>query len=260
MNGTSIDEQMMNGTSIDEQNNKHISINTLVFLDIETTGLKESHDPRITELSLVAVEKEHFLMVRDDQTPRVCNRISLMVNPTRRFDFQAARISGLSNYLLKNQERFDENISEMLSLFLQRLRKPVCLIAHNGKEFDFPILQAELANIKKELPDDLLCVDSLPIFKMLYEAKRSNFDPNITPLDLTNNYQEGTPPTKKARTDISFSLDAIYQRFSKKGHKICHMAEADNFALIISVKAEGKNFVDCIETKAAPFRKILPMW
>lgn len=35
-------------------------------------------------------------------------------------------------------------------LFLHfRLQKPICLIAHNGTKFDFPIFNAEIAQFEK---------------------------------------------------------------------------------------------------------------
>jgi hypothetical protein len=37
----------------------------------------------------------------------------------------------------------------MLNDFIERLPQPVCLIAHNGLKFDFPIVQAELYRIGK---------------------------------------------------------------------------------------------------------------
>jgi hypothetical protein len=37
----------------------------------------------------------------------------------------------------------------MVKEFIERLPQPVCLIAHNGHKFDFPIIQAELYRIGK---------------------------------------------------------------------------------------------------------------
>jgi hypothetical protein len=35
--------------------------------------------------------------------------------------------------------------------FLNRLKKPMCMIAHYGFKFDFPILKSEIANVGKVL-------------------------------------------------------------------------------------------------------------
>ena len=48
----------------------------------------------------------------------------------------------------------------MMSIFLKRLEPPVCLIAHNGFGFDFPLLKGELSSIGCSLPDGILCADT----------------------------------------------------------------------------------------------------
>jgi hypothetical protein len=35
--------------------------------------------------------------------------------------------------------------------FLNRLKTPMCMIAHYGFKFDFPILKSEIANVGKVL-------------------------------------------------------------------------------------------------------------
>ena len=51
--------------------------------------------------------------------------------------------------MLQNEEKFNENTFYLLTAFLNKLKKPICLIAHNGDKFDFPLLQQELSYIKK---------------------------------------------------------------------------------------------------------------
>jgi hypothetical protein len=58
-------------------------------------------------------------------------------------------ISDLTNDLLEHQRPFDEYLFSMLDGFMKRMPQPVCIIAHNGIKFDFPVLQAELFNIGK---------------------------------------------------------------------------------------------------------------
>ena len=55
---------------------------------------------------------------------------------------------GLDNYNLESQFSFDSSTNSMMSLFLSHLEKPICLLAHNGDNFDFPLLQAELTKIR----------------------------------------------------------------------------------------------------------------
>ena len=57
-------------------------------------------------------------------------------------------------------------------MFLSSLSSPVCLTAHNGNAYDFPLLTAELTKIGMQLNHDVLCADSLP-------GKREHFE-NMT--------------------------------------------------------------------------------
>lgn len=43
--------------------------------------------------------------------------------------------------MLENESPFDKNTAECLNNFLNRLEHPICLVAHNGLDFDFPILR-----------------------------------------------------------------------------------------------------------------------
>lgn len=49
--------------------------------------------------------------------------------------------TGLSNEMLENESPFDENTAKCLNNFLNRMERPICLVAHNGYGFDFPILR-----------------------------------------------------------------------------------------------------------------------
>lgn len=58
-------------------------------------------------------------------------------------------VLGLTNENLEHQRVFDDNLYRMMELFLERLETPICLVAHNGNRFDYPILQSELCKIQK---------------------------------------------------------------------------------------------------------------
>ena len=49
-----------------------------------------------------------------------------------------SRITGLDNYNLYGQAKFDTNTVKMIDGFLRRLPAPVCFVSHNGDRFDFP--------------------------------------------------------------------------------------------------------------------------
>ena len=60
----------------------------------------------------------------------------------------------------------------MIKSFLENLAPPVCLIAHNGDKFDFPLLKSEFLRNNFSLSEDILCADSLTAFRAVDEMKR----------------------------------------------------------------------------------------
>lgn len=137
---------------------------TLAFLDLETTGLK---DPKkVTELAIVACSIDHFMQA-GDQFPRVHHKITTCYNPGKRMELGAARITGLNNDNLASQNLFN---STPIIEFLKQLQQPVCLIAHNGDQFDFPILKEEFSSSKDEILNKLKCCDSLTIFRHIFNS------------------------------------------------------------------------------------------
>jgi DNA polymerase III epsilon subunit-like protein len=81
-------------------------------------------------------------------------------------------VAGLNNDNLYQQKDFDQGTGEMLSMFLRRLEPPVCLVAHNGGRFDYPLLRAELQstgchNFYPNEKEPLLCIDTYEMFRDL---------------------------------------------------------------------------------------------
>ncbi|XP_053675516.1 three-prime repair exonuclease 1 [Anopheles nili] len=143
-----------------------VEIKSFVFFDLETTGIPEYEffKTKITELSLVACSREHFLESVIEQ-PRVLHKLSLCFNPARVISIGASQSTGLYNDLLENESKFDENVGVMVKMFLDRLQKPACLVAHNGDRFDFIILKRHMQKIGIMLPEDLHYLDSLAAFR-----------------------------------------------------------------------------------------------
>jgi len=149
-------------------------IKTLVYCDLEATGLKNSGRPRITELSLVAVNTESILDINamllshlqksnlkiDRMLPRVMNKLTICVYPMATIRPEVSGITGLDNYNLSGQATFDKETGQLLNIFLERLPKPLCLVAHNGDSYDFPLLKAELEKAGVMIPYDTLGADS----------------------------------------------------------------------------------------------------
>ena len=74
---------------------------------------------------------------------------NLCIYPSRLVDPEATNKTKLDNYNLEHQSRFDEDVFNLIYSFLNRLKKPICLIAHNGYKFDFPILRSEIEKLGK---------------------------------------------------------------------------------------------------------------
>ena len=154
-------------------------IRTFVYFDLEATGLKSSGRPRVCEISLVAVDSSDIqdlhesllksISARTNEdssiqvetcSPRILNKLTLCVCPMAIIDPLVSDMTGLDNYNLTDQSKFDRNIGNLLNVFLSRLTSPVCLVAHNGTQYDFPLLKAEMEKVGTKLGSQILCVDS----------------------------------------------------------------------------------------------------
>ena len=93
--------------------------------------------------------------------------------------------SRFTNELLQDQPVFSSGTIELLSSFLQNLPQPVCLVAHNGNNYDFPLLKAELLNVGSDFPLEIFIVDSIEALKHIYkEAEKAE---NEQIVELVNN-------------------------------------------------------------------------
>lgn len=167
----------------------------MVFFDVEATGLTGS---KITELSFVAVHKSDFgdyhtrlkkyFQVRDTvqnggnrlaepSLPRVMNRLTLAVCPRRPILPHVEELTGLSNYNLEHQAAWSEGVGSAVTAFLSLLARPVCLVAHNGIRFDYPLLKRELQAVSIEMDADLLVCDSWHFFLHFYTGEMVSSSP-----------------------------------------------------------------------------------
>lgn len=134
-----------------------------MFLDLESTGLPDTM-PRqkvnVIELSLIAVARKHL------QTPLRCmHKLTFCVQPRNAVTCQAAEITGLDNWELDLCPSFRE-VAHTIEKFLYTLQPPICLVAHNGDKFDFPLLRAELMHASPGIDlTAFFCCDSLPAFR-----------------------------------------------------------------------------------------------
>lgn len=112
---------------------------------------------------------------------------------------------------MKRQKDFSKDTVSLINGFLSHLEEPVCLVAHNGTRYDFPLLKAELQGIQQSLTDDIYCVDSLEVFRSLDSPEPGSDE----------------RPEKK-----SFKLTEIYRRLYGEAPPVSHTAEDDCITLL----------------------------
>jgi three prime repair exonuclease-1 len=154
-------------------------IRRFVYFDLEATGLKSSGRPRVCEISLIAVNTSNILDLHksllniisgriientiiqvETCSPRIVNKLTFCVYPMATIVLFVTSMTGLDNDILTGQSKFDRNIGNLLNIFLSYLPTPVCLVAHKGSRYDFPLLKAEREKAGTKLGSQILCVDS----------------------------------------------------------------------------------------------------
>ena len=75
------------------------SISTFVFLDFEATGL-QTEQPKITEMSMVAVHRHALTNTPKNKPPRIINKLTLCFYPKKRLSAGASNITGKLLFVL----------------------------------------------------------------------------------------------------------------------------------------------------------------
>ncbi|EFN83972.1 Three prime repair exonuclease 2 [Harpegnathos saltator] len=127
-----------------------VKIRSFVFFDLETTGIFEGTvAPKITEMALVAVARESIRHNEQNSLPRILHKLILPINPQKTIPTRIQYMTKLYNDDMELLKPFEFEIYELIVAFLNRLRPPICFVAHNGDKFDFPVLLSELKCINK---------------------------------------------------------------------------------------------------------------
>ncbi|XP_019646293.1 PREDICTED: three prime repair exonuclease 2-like [Branchiostoma belcheri] len=209
-----------------------VQIQTFVFFDLETTGL--DHPRQITEISLAAVRRDQLLTGTEvplggASLPRVMDKLTACVRPRRDIHPKAAEITNLTNQSLRNHRVFDEDLVKSMVHLLNRQEGPVCLVAHNGEKFDFPILREELTESETVdfFPQNVLCADTMVVIKDLYAGQFKSFS---LPKIHEKLFGEAPPP------------------------EVAHTAEGDVITMIKIVKKLGaEEILQWMDKNAAAF-------
>lgn len=157
-------------------------------------------------------------------------------------------ILGLTNANLQDQGHFDENTATVITAFLSHLKKPVCILAHNGKLFDFPILKAEFEKLSTPLPSDVYIVDTLIGFRKFGMP------------DLPMNQKLHKDVKFKLNGNISYALQNLHLYFFGKQHVASHSSEGDCIALAKVCHKVRDRIIPWIDENCFKFDAILPMW
>ena len=189
-----------------------------------STCLKDAGRPRISELYLVAVRTEDFLQQHNQfdrkMMPRILNKIAICVNLMALILPEVSSITGLDNYNLYEQTKFDPNVVKIINIFLKRLPAPVCLVGHNSDKYDFPLLKAEIHKSGEKIDNSVLCADSYKAIKSIIESK-SNIPPKI-----------------------SFSLGNLHRKYFGCLQELSHGAENDCYTLMKVSSVFNAEFID----------------
>jgi DNA polymerase III subunit epsilon len=134
---------------------------SLVFLDLETTGATASHD-RITEIGLIEVDRG-----------RLIGEWSTLVNPGVRIPPHIQILTGISNDMVARAPGFGDISDELYRRLEGRL-----LVAHNAR-FDYGFLCNEFERAGKRYTSRVLC--TVKLSRRLYpQHQRHNLDTLLT--------------------------------------------------------------------------------
>ncbi|XP_047993154.1 three-prime repair exonuclease 1-like [Leguminivora glycinivorella] len=200
-------------------------IATYVFFDLGTTGLR---DPKIRELHMIAVRCEDLRKYFREGEEHF-----LAKPPAQKLHCRI--VSDLLFFINQKWYGYEENsLKEETARFLEDLEKPVCLIAHNGNKFDFPLLKEELADIEIE-SKYIVCADSMHAFYDIFEPDS----------DKTTYRQrrEGSFPWPEYHFDkMSYRLEDVYKRVFGFKHMF-ENAKDRNIALAKIALNQGFEFM-----------------
>jgi len=130
---------------------------SLIFLDLETTGMIATHD-RITEIGLVEVAEGELV-----------GSWSQLVNPEKNIPPFIQTLTGITNEMVEDAPTFAQLAPELLARLQGKL-----LVAHNAR-FDYGFLKSEFGRLGLTYRSPVLCTAKLSR-KLFPEHRRHNLD------------------------------------------------------------------------------------
>lgn len=127
-----------------------VSAVPLVFVDVETTGLRAVYGDRVCEIAILRVE-----------SGEVVDALQRLVNPQRPMGEGAFRVHGISDEMLADAPPFSEIVPDVLALL-----EGAAFVGHNAP-FDLGFVAAELAIAHMPMPP-LVAFDTLRLARARY--------------------------------------------------------------------------------------------
>ncbi|RME45752.1 MAG: WYL domain-containing protein [Caldilineae bacterium] len=167
----------------------HLHEAPLTFVDVETTGLRPELGHRVVEIALL----------RTQGLETVDTFVSLL-NPQRPIDPGAARVNGITDFMVADAPTFDQILPDLLP-FLQE----TILVAHNAP-FDMGFLQAEFRRAGEPFTPG-------PILDTLMLARRQYYFASNSLGNIARRLGIHTPHAHRALGDVQTTF-AIFRRFT----------------------------------------------
>ncbi len=164
-----------------------------VVFDLETTGISAAKDA-VIEISAIKVNGG-----------RVADEFSTLVNPLRPIPFQASRVNGITDKMVKNSPVFQEALRDFLDFSEGQV-----LVGHNIHTFDMKFIRRDALNYwNLELANDY--VDTLPLARAYLPGLKS-----YTLTNLASHYGLAISGAHRALNDCRMNQ----QVFEYLGHEI----------------------------------------
>ena len=245
-----------NTTQLDENVLDNVTVETYVFFDLETTSLRNA---KITEICLSAVHISSLLDTEPGLMPRIRDKMLMVVDPDALIEPEAFHTTGLSNNLITSSSKptFDTNTAWAIAQFLRQQSGNICLVAHNGNRFDFPLLKKALSRYYKlfDFPRNLFTSDSLRAMRAFYrketdleglsQSSQSLFQSSPTS-DSSQSLSQSQSNRQSRKKLPSCALGNSYKRYFPDDSQVFHNAEADVDALI-KIFCYNKRFLQYLD-------------
>ncbi|XP_042303411.1 three-prime repair exonuclease 1 [Sceloporus undulatus] len=230
-------------------------IETFVFMDLEATGLPP-YRPKIAEMCLFAVTRHALENPQYSNShpkpipliPRLADKLCICINPDKPFTPMANSITGLSNKMFSQNRKqsFNVHIWQMMIAFFNRQHPPICLVAHYGDGYDFPLLKAELSALGLPGLDGIYCADTLEALKALDRKNNRLHQLMYEPMQYD----------KKTK----YGLSDLYFEFYKTYPLNSHSAEGDVITLISVFQQRARDLLCWMDSNARSFNTTRAMY